>query len=143
MKEIYSKQNPEQLLHVIYETRDYKPGSTNFLTSDHYVLQAAVMFNPPKGHTFKGPHKHIPCKRTTDETYEAFIIHRGSVKVVIYDTDESKLGEEILLPGDLYIILGKGGHGFEVLTDDTVFFELKNGPYFGTEKDKVFFTPHD
>ncbi len=141
MKKIYSKVKPSELLHIFHKFADYNPGSTTFLTDEKDLLQAAVVYNPPIGHKFKGPHKHIPCERKTNETYESFIIYRGKVKVTLYDLDESKLGEEILESGDLYTITGKGGHGFEVLTSDTIFFELKNGPYFGADKDKVFFTP--
>ena len=126
MKQVYSKQNPDISLHLICKASEYKQGSTTFLTPDSNLLQAAVVYCPPIGHTFKGPHKHLPCTRTTHETYEAFIIHKGKLKVTMYDVDESNLGQEILTEGDLYIILGKGGHGFEVLTSDTIFFELKN-----------------
>lgn len=141
MKNVYSKVKPEELLHVFYKVSDYKKGSTTFLTNESDTLQAAVVYNPDKGHTFKGPHKHIPCERNTKDTYETFIVHRGALKVTLYDIDLAELGQEIIEAGDIYTIRGMGGHGFEVLTADTIFFEIKNGPYFGPDKDKVFFKP--
>ena len=35
------------------------------------------------------------------------------------------------------ILLAQGGHGFEML-EDTVFFEVKQGPYAGYESGKKF-----
>ena len=36
------------------------------------------------------------------------------------------------------IVSMSAGHSFEVLEDDTLLYEFKNGPYYGTEKDKEF-----
>ena len=30
------------------------------------------------------------------------------------------------------------GHGFEVIEDNTILYEVKNGPYYGQIKDKTF-----
>ena len=45
--------------------------------------------------------------------------------------------EETLESGDC-IVLFSGAHSLECLTDDTLLYEFKNGPYFGPEKDKEF-----
>ena len=41
----------------------------------------------------------------------------------------------ILNAGDIIVYLA-GGHDFEILENNTQIFEVKNGPYLGTEKDK-------
>ena len=37
------------------------------------------------------------------------------------------------------IAIFNGGHSLKCLTDDTILYEIKTGPYFGAEKDKVYF----
>ena len=39
--------------------------------------------------------------------------------------------------GDCVVVF-KAGHGFEVLEDNTILYEFKNGPYFGVEIDKTY-----
>ena len=97
-----------------------------------------LVFNlwPPKGKTFK-PHKHIFHSKETKIAQESWVVVRGSVKVFLYDLDDSILREEIIYPGDASITL-YGGHTYEILEDDTVVYEYKTGPYMGVEKDKEF-----
>ena len=54
-----------------------------------------------------------------------------------YDIDDSLLGIHELSSGDMNITL-LGGHTFEILEDDTIICEQKNGPYYGQELDKKF-----
>jgi hypothetical protein len=37
--------------------------------------------------------------------------------------------------GDTIILLN-GGHGYEILSDNTKVLEVKNGPYVGADKDR-------
>ncbi|MFH1947494.1 MAG: hypothetical protein ABIJ23_05070 [Candidatus Magasanikbacteria bacterium] len=80
-------------------------------------------------------HKHNFQDRTTNLTQEAWVIFSGKLKATLYDLDDSFLEEVILEPGDC-IVLFRGGHGLEVLEDNTKFYEFKNGPYYGIETDK-------
>ena len=61
----------------------------------------------------------------------------GSVKVYFYDLDDSLLYTTTLNPGDASITL-EGGHTYEILSDETLVYEYKTGPYQGQELDKVF-----
>ena len=39
--------------------------------------------------------------------------------------------------GDCVVVF-KAGHSFEVLEDNTIIYEFKNGPYYGVKADKTF-----
>lgn len=137
MEKIYSKVKPEKLLHIIWNQKDGDEGKMNYITSEEESLQAAVCIFPPKEHTFGGPHRHLSQRRETNNTQEAFVILKGEIEASLYDFDDKLIKKEILKAGDLYIYLG-GGHGFKVLTPDTLFYEFKNGPYTGKDNDKTF-----
>jgi len=81
------------------------------------------------------PHRHIETHRETDLTQEAWVVLRGKVRARFYDIDNSFLCERDVGAGDV-VVLYRGGHSLEVLEDDTIFYEFKNGPYFGLSKDK-------
>jgi cupin fold WbuC family metalloprotein len=82
-------------------------------------------------------HKHILQRRTTDIAQEAWIVIAGSVQVTYYDLDDSVLAVETLAPGDCSITF-RGGHAYTALSEGTLVYECKTGPYQGQAKDKVF-----
>jgi hypothetical protein len=136
MKEIKSKKENNDLLCVIYFKEDLinQEGKRFDITPEDKFIQLAAM-KESKGRSFPA-HRHLPQKRNTDLTQESLIILKGSIKTRIYDLDNSFVEEFILKEGDS-IVLFRGGHGFEILEDDTLFYEHKNGPYQGIGKDKV------
>jgi len=60
---------------------------------------------------------------------------QGSVQVDFYDDDNKVFCSETLKRGDLAIMLS-GGHGYEILEDNTKIVECKNGPFVSVGKDK-------
>jgi hypothetical protein len=80
-------------------------------------------------------HKHIPIERKTNITQEAWIVIEGCIKGIFYDIDDSILYETEIKKGDVAVLF-RGGHSFEVLDEDTIFYEFKTGPYYGAEIDK-------
>tara|TARA_R100001510_G_C7529070_1_gene121285 strand:- start:182 stop:595 length:414 start_codon:yes stop_codon:yes gene_type:complete len=84
---------------------------------------------------FVPPHRHIETHRETNLTQEAWVLLKGKVRARFYDLDDSFLCERDISSGDV-IVLYRGGHSLEVLEDNTIFYEFKNGPYFGVNKDK-------
>jgi hypothetical protein len=90
-----------------------------------------------KGKTFK-PHKHIWKNRTNNViAQESWIVIKGSVKCIFYDTDDRIIATPTLYPGDASFTL-EGGHNYEILEDDTLVYEYKTGPYEGQKLDKTF-----
>jgi cupin fold WbuC family metalloprotein len=133
MRKIYSKVNPEILLHVVNKKEDITPERQD-LSPDKEYLQVSC-FKLEKGKKFK-PHKHLENIRTTDLTQESWIIIQGSVKAILYDIDDTIIEEVILNTGDCSITF-RGGHNYESLEEDSIVYEYKMGPYQGVEKDKV------
>ncbi|RLE74745.1 MAG: hypothetical protein DRJ44_06975, partial [Thermoprotei archaeon] len=66
---------------------------------------------------------------------EAMYIIRGRILLTLYTLDREKKDSIILEEGDLAIV--NQGHEIEFL-EDTLLLEIKQGPYPGSEKDKVF-----
>ena len=135
MKKIYSKKYTSTLLHAIVRSNFYKEEGRVDISPDDEYLQLAKMHHS-KGQKFK-PHKHIFLIRQTNVTQESWVVVTGSVKVKLYDLDDSILVEEVLKAGDCSITY-HGGHEYEIMEDNTVVYEYKTGPYMGQNRDKVF-----
>ncbi len=89
-----------------------------------------------KDTTFR-PHKHNTLRRETFTTNEAWIILKGSVEAKFWDIDDQLILKTILNEGDCAVVF-HAGHGFSVLEEGTILYEVKNGPYYGQLKDKSF-----
>lgn len=134
MKYIYSKVNPEIILHIINKLEHITKQRADIIPDNQYLQLSTLRL--PKDKTFK-PHKHIKLIRETDITQESWVVIKGKVKAILYDIDDTVIHEEILNPGDCSITL-RGGHNYLSMEEDTIVYEYKTGPYFGQEKDKVF-----
>ncbi len=135
MEKIYSKQQPDKLLHVIVRKEDLTPGRIEVVPEDQFI-QCALL-NMENGKTFK-PHKHIWKERTRNViAQESWIVIQGSVKCTFFDIDDQLIAEPVLYPGDASFTL-EGGHTYTILEDDTLVYEYKTGPYEGQELDKIF-----
>jgi|TARA_R100000008_G_scaffold86882_1_gene82382 hypothetical protein len=134
MKKIYSKVEPETLLHIILKKDSVQTERLNVVEDKEFIQLAAMRL--PKGKTFK-PHKHVFCEKTTTIAQESWAVISGKVKAILYDLDDKVVSEEILDAGDCSITL-YGGHTYEILEDDTLVYEYKTGPYLGIEQDKEF-----
>jgi len=127
---IKSKLTPTEVLASVI-TAGAKAGRVD--ASDHAeILQVSTM-TLPQGKVLKS-HKHKSVKRSTVGTQEAWLVISGQLQAQVFDTDNSFV-EEVILTAGQCMTLFRGGHTFTVLTDDTVIFEIKNGPYYGTEID--------
>lgn len=135
MTEIYSKIDPEKLLHFIIRKNRIKVDRYDAIC-DKERLQLAVI-NMNEGKTFKA-HKHNDHIITHEgRAQEIWVIITGKVAASYYDEDGAYLDTHPLNPGDLTCTL-YGGHNYEAMTDDTLVYEIKSGPYFGQEHDKKF-----
>lgn len=135
MTEIYSKIEPEKLLHFIVRADDIITGRLD-VVCEKERMQIAVL-NMDEGKTFK-PHRHIHSKiETTIPAQESWIVIKGKVMVTYYDLDDKVIETAIIRTGDLSTTL-YGGHTYLIMEDDTKVYELKTGPYYGQEKDKYF-----
>lgn len=123
-------------LHTIYKASDFTLERTELVEPNQFIQCAYLRMD--EGKTFR-PHKHIWKEPSFDKmiAQESWVVIRGSVKVLFYDTDMTLLETHVLNAGDSSFTL-EGGHTYEILEDDTLVYEYKTGPYEGQEKDKVF-----
>ena len=115
----------------------YKPTKISFridLTEPSSILQFAAI--PLPINTRVLPHSHKPIIRETEGTGEAWVVIAGEVSVDIYDLDGTLLGSWTLGPKSAVVTL-TGGHGLTSLQSGTLVYEFKNGPYWGSDADKV------
>ncbi len=136
MKKIFSKHDPERLLAVINKKENITTERIDLAGAWEPLQGSAKKLNA--GEKFK-PHRHNPLTRETHVTQEAWIVLEGKIKITLYDLDDSLFFEEELHSGDCLLTF-RGGHTFEVLENDTLLYEFKNGPYHGVEADKTLIT---
>ncbi len=82
------------------------------------------------------PHVHHAVKREISDLQQMFVVQRGVVAVQLYSDEKKLLREVILHPGDA-IVLIHGIHAVRVL-EDMQCISVKQGPFLGSEKDKIF-----
>lgn len=133
MRAIYSKVEPDILLHIVNSSNDI--GNRQDMCPPEQFLQMAC-FKLESSKTFR-PHKHITKKVEHDITQESWIIIKGRVKAILYDLDDTIIEEVELTQGDCSITF-RGGHNYLCLEDGTLIYEAKTGPYLGIENDKTF-----
>ena len=132
MKNIYSDVRPDQLVASILRFKDLKDYRTDICPESEYLQVSGRYLK--NGDTV-APHRHAPIDRESDITQEAWIILQGKIKTCLYDLDDSLLYEAEIGQGDC-VVFFRGGHSLEVLEEDTIFYEFKNGPYYGADVDK-------
>ena len=138
MKHIYSKINSKKLLHLIIKPSDFKKKITEITNKDRSLQCIAIKFN--KGEKNLN-HKHIKKKNKKIENVriqETWCIVKGLVKGYFYDLNNKLLKTVTLKPGYASFTF-EGGHSFKALTDDTLVYEFKKGPYNVKLNDKIYF----
>ena len=136
MHKIYSKVEPDTLLHIIHRKEDFINSREDIIPAENFLQLATLRMENKK--TFR-PHKHIWKQPDSEQiiAQESWVVISGRVKCLFYDFDDTLLASPVLEPGDCSITL-QGGHTYEILSDDTLVYEYKTGPYRGQENDKVF-----
>lgn len=113
----------------------------------HTTVEHTTFFSPPESSFQFGllahkagfsepPHYHKPVTRQINDLQQMFVVQRGRVAVQLYGDDGALLREIVLAAGD-GIVLIHGVHAIRVL-EDMQCISVKQGPFLGTENDKVF-----
>ena len=109
------------------------PEKTTFVTPDSFTQQAGFVVYPSGGDI--PAHDHLPIHRELVGTAETLFVRKGRVEARIYNRQRQLFATRELSTGDV-LMLVNGGHGFTML-EDTVLFEVKQGPYTGlVEKER-------
>ncbi|MBF0518739.1 MAG: hypothetical protein HQK92_03355 [Nitrospirae bacterium] len=125
----------DDILAIIYREDDWVEG-LNFITPNDLFIQAGS-WHYNKGKKLDS-HIHRKHSRTADLTHECVYVKQGALKVILFNKDKQFKGEFILHTGDLAIMVN-GGHGYEILEDNTQVVETKNGPFIDVDTDKEKF----
>lgn len=132
MKEVIKK--GKKTYGIIYKG-NWKYGST-WISNNADPIQVGL-FNYDKKDHLKA-HTHIIYDRSANRTCETMYVVRGAIRIKILDEKKKVIATRTLKTNDVYCSLW-GGHLFDVLENNTMIFEAKNGPYYGVKKDKTFY----
>lgn len=129
--------NPTDYLEIISDgdlplayivSRDWTPDATTFLTPDTLPMQMGMIVRA-KDETIV-PHVHLPITRSVEGTSECIIVRKGCCEIDFFNARKEFIATRELSEGTIVLLLG-GGHGFR-MTQDTLLFEIKQGPFAGT-----------
>ena len=120
------------ILAIVIREVDWEEG-LNFVSSEEDYQQVGI-WGYDKGKKL-APHIHLVAHREVLRTQEVVFVKEGRIRADIYTEKEEFLKLVELKKGDTIILLN-GGHGYEILEDNTRVLEVKNGPYVGADKDR-------
>lgn len=103
------------------------PEKTSFVTPDAFIQQAGFVVYPQGG--VIADHIHKPLQREIVGTPETLLVRKGRMVARFFSNSRELRCEAVVETGDI-LMLVSGGHGFTML-EDTVLFEIKQGPYTG------------
>ena len=110
------------------------PGQTTFITPPEFKQQVGFIVYPAGGEVKR--HLHLPLERHLIGTSEVLVIQKGHCLADIYNDDRELVATRELKAGDVMLMVG-GGHGFRIL-EDTVFLEIKQGPFLPVAEKEHF-----
>jgi hypothetical protein len=124
--------NGEALVYIIHA--EPLPERTVFVTPPEFKQQVGFVVYPAGGEIAK--HIHLALERHLVGTCEVLVLLKGSCLIDIYNNHKELVATREVKCGDV-ILLVRGGHGFRVM-EDTVFLEIKQGPYLPVEEKEHF-----
>ena len=113
---------------------DYIPIKSVFITPPEFKQQIGYIIYPEGSEIAR--HIHLPIQRKIVGTSEVLIVKKGHCLIDIYNDGHELVATHELFPGDV-ILMVSGGHGFRML-EDTVFLEIKQGPYLDMDEKERF-----
>ena len=124
-----------RVLAIAHSEKDWQKGLDFLTPADLYVQVGTWWYD--KGTTLDA-HRHNDYERVSTRTHETVYVKQGKLRVLLYDEDDNYLTDFVLNHGDL-VVLAYGGHGYQVLEDDTQVIESKNGPFTDVDRGKTRF----
>lgn len=121
-----------ELYASIFDTSNISEG-LDFLTSDSSFIQVGT-WNYQKNKTLDA-HFHNCFERSAHRTQEVVYVIEGSIKCNLFKEDTTFI-ETVIIDSGMLIVQHQGVHEYEIVEDSKV-LEVKNGPYFGPEKDRT------
>jgi hypothetical protein len=113
---------------------DSNPEETNFFTPPEINTQIGFIVYSAGSEIAR--HVHLPLERRIVGTSEVLIVQKGKCLIDIYNEERELVATHELTRGDVMLMVA-GGHGFRML-ENTVFLEIKQGPYIGLNEKERF-----
>jgi hypothetical protein len=110
------------------------PRETTFVTPPEERFQVGFIVH--EGGTSIARHVHRPLQRHLIGTSEVLVVQSGRCEVDFFGERRELVATREMFAGDVMIMIA-GGHGFRLL-EDTVFLEIKQGPYTGLDEKERF-----
>jgi hypothetical protein len=103
------------------------------VTDNSWPLQVILLQREPGGTTL--PHYHVPNEPLPafPTRHQILICQSGRARIGLFTKEGQALGDAILDPNDLILMLE--GHEVEFLESGTRLVEIKQGPFPGTDAD--------
>jgi hypothetical protein len=124
--------NDLPLAYIIHP--DPLPGATTFITPPEFKQQVGLIVYSAGGEVKR--HLHLPLERHLIGTSEVLIVQKGRCLADVYNDARELVTTRELKAGDVMLMVG-GGHGFRML-EDTVFLEVKQGPFLPVKEKEHF-----
>lgn len=123
-------------LHLVYRPNDSVSGRKDIIDPKE-ILQISLIQS--EKNTVFDPHIHIEklLDHSSQITQESWVVVKGLVRVDYYNMSGVYIDSKEIKDGECSITL-RGGHSYKILSDNTLIYEFKTGPYYGVEKDKVY-----
>jgi len=112
---------------------DTRVEKTTFFSPPESSFQFGLLAH--KAGFVEPPHYHKPVIRTINDLQQMFVVQRGVVAIELYGDSGELLREIVMHPGDA-IALIHGVHAIRVI-EDMQCISVKQGPFLGTEYDKI------
>ena len=132
MKKIFSKIKKNKLLHIVFSPT--KKNQRINISPEGEFMQLCYLNLNQKNKFLSHKHYSKPSNKQEIIVQESWLLIKGSAKVLFYDLDDRFLTSKTLKPGEVSITFA-GGHKLDILKNDTIIYEHKNGPYEGQQKD--------
>jgi hypothetical protein len=114
--------------------REYEPEETSFLTPPSFKQQLGFIVYGAGSEIQR--HEHSRLERSILGSSECLLVRQGLSEVTIYNRSREEVCRRMVREGDI-LLLVDGGHHFRQI-EDTVFIEIKQGPYIGAEEKERF-----
>ena len=124
----------QKLIAIIFR-KNLKVNELEFFTDDKNPFQLGA-HNRKRGVKL-APHVHKLKKPITVNTLQEWLfVTRGKILITIYTPKGHIINKKTLSTGDS-ILLMEEGHGVDFL-EDSIIFEIKQGPFINTVHSKIF-----
>ena len=109
------------------------PDGLSFLTNDDSYIQVGT-WNYDENKSLEA-HFHNYFERSSFRTQEVVYVIDGKIKCNLYKEDTTFI-ESLIIDSGMLIIQYEGIHEYEMIQKSKI-LEVKNGPYFGPDKDRT------